>query len=87
MTTLTYEQLSKFNKLGLREICAYNRDFIYNFNSFNRKQFIELLIKKSKEGYKIVIPKSIETNDKYVKLKDISKSHIKIILNVYIISD
>ncbi len=38
MTSLTYTDLNQFNLHGIREICAYNRDNIYNFNSLGKKQ-------------------------------------------------
>lgn len=79
MTSLTYDKLYQFNTLGLREICASNRDVIYNFNALKKKQVIKLLITKSNEGYNIVIPKFIFNNDKYVKIKSFSKSYIRII--------
>ncbi len=40
MTSLTYTDLNQFNRHGIREICAYNRDYIYNFNSFKKKDKI-----------------------------------------------
>ena len=84
MTLLTYADLNQFKLLGIREICAYNRDHIYNFNSLGKKQMINLLIAKSNEGYEIVIPKFVLNNDKYVNLNNVSKSHIRITLKVYI---
>lgn len=69
MTSLTYDKLYQFNMHGLREICASNRDVIYNFNALKKQQVIKLLITKSNEGYNIVIPKFIFNNDKYVKIK------------------
>ena len=84
MTSLTYTDLNQFKSLGIREICAYNRDYIYNFNSLGKKQMINLLIAKSKEGYDIVIPKFVLNNDKYVNINNVSKSHIRITLKVYI---
>jgi hypothetical protein len=71
MTSLTYTDLNQFKSNGIREICAYNRDYIYNFNSLKKKQMIKLLIAKSNEGYEIVIPKFVFNNDKYVKKKKI----------------
>ena len=84
MTSLIYIDLNQFNRLGIREICAYNRDYIYNFNLLKKEQMIKLLIEKSNEGYKIVIPKFIFNNDKYIKLNKVSKSHIRIIKIYYI---
>ncbi len=37
MTLLTYADLNQFNLPGIREICTYNRDHIYNFNSLKKK--------------------------------------------------
>jgi hypothetical protein len=84
MTLLTYADLNKFNLPGIREICTYNRDHIYNFNSLKKNQMINLLIAKSNEGYEIVIPKFVLNNDKYVKLNNVSKSYIRITLKIYI---
>ncbi len=84
MTLLTYTDLNQFNLLGIREICAYNRDHIYNFNLLKKNQMINLLIAKSNDGCEIVIPKFIENNDKYVKLNNVSKSYLKITLKIYI---
>jgi len=84
MTSLTYTYLNQFNKNAIREICAYNRDHIYNFNSLGKKQMINLLIAKSNEGYEIVIPKFVLNNDKYVNLNNVSKSYIRITLKIYI---
>ena len=78
MTSLTYNDLKQFNTLGLREICAYNRDCIYNFNILKRHQIVDLLITKSNQGYTISIPKFILNNHKFTKL-NFSKSNIKII--------
>ena len=83
MTSLTYTDLNQFKSLGIREICAYNRDYIYNFNLLKKEQMIKLLIEKSNEGYKIVIPKFVLNNDKYIKLNKVSKSHIRIIKIIY----
>lgn len=86
MTSLTYNDLKQFNILGLREICAYNRDTIYNFNILKRHQIVDLLITKSNEGYTIAIPKFILNNHKFTKL-NFSKSHIRTIKIYNIISD
>ena len=79
MTTLTPDYLHLFNVLGLKAICTSNRDIIYNFNSLNRQQIIELLITKTNEGYKIVIPAYITKNKDYLRT---NKSYIKIFLNI-----
>ena len=84
MTLLTYTDLNQFNLPGIREICAYNRDHIYNFNSLGKKQMINLLIAKSNEGCEIVIPNFVLKNKKYVKLNNVSKSYIRITLKIYI---
>ena len=82
MPSLTYTDLNQFKGLGIREICAYNRDYIYNFNLLKKKQMIQLLIAKSNEGYEIVIPKFVFSNDKYVKLNNLSKSYLSIPLMI-----
>jgi hypothetical protein len=79
MTTLTPDYLHLFNVLGLKAICTSNRDIIYNFNSLNRQQIIQLLITKTNEGYKIVIPSFITKNKDYLRT---NKSYIKIFLNI-----
>lgn len=86
MTSLTYNDLNKFKGLGIREICAYNRDYISNFNSLKKEQMIKLLIEKSNEGYKIVIPKFVLNNDKYIKLNNVSKSKTRIIKYIIFIN-
>ncbi len=82
MPSLTYTDLNQFKGLGIREICAYNRDYIHNFNLLKKKQMIQLLIAKSNEGYEIVIPKFVFSNDKYVKLNNLSKSYLSIPLMI-----
>ncbi len=56
MTALTPDYLHLFNVLGLEAICTSNRDIIFGFNSLNRQQVIQVLITKTYEGYKLVIP-------------------------------
>ena len=79
MTTLTPEYLHLYTVLGLKAICTSNRDIIYNFNLLNRQQIIQLLITKTNEGYKIVIPPFIIKNKNYFRSR---KSYIKIFLNI-----
>ena len=56
MSVLTYDYLNLFNVLGLKAICTSNRDVIFSFNLLNRQQIIQLLMTKTNEGYKLVIP-------------------------------
>lgn len=79
MTALTLDYLNLFNVLGLKAICTSNRDIIYNFNTLNRQEIMQLLINKTKEGYKIVIPQFILNNNDYFRIR---KSYIKIFLDI-----
>lgn len=79
MTVLTADYLNLFNVLGLKAICTSNRDVIFSFNLLNRKQIIQLLIKKTNEGYKLVIPPFILKNNDYFRSR---KSYIKILLSI-----
>ena len=79
MTSLTYDYLNRFNVLGLRAICTSNRDIIFNSNTLNRQQIIQLLIMKTNEDYKIVVPPFITKNKDYFRSR---KSYIKILLNI-----
>jgi len=79
MTSLTYDYLNLFNVLGLKAICTSNRDIIFSFSLLNRNQIIELLMTKTNEGYKLVIPPYITNNKDYFRSR---KSYIKIFLNI-----
>ena len=77
MTVLTADYLNIFNVLGLKAICSSNRDVIFSFNLLKRQQIIQLLITKTNEGYKLVIPPYIFKNENYFKSR---KSYIKTLL-------
>ena len=79
MTSLTYDYLNLFNVFGLKAICTSNRDIILNFNTLNRHQIIQLLMTKTNEGYKLVIPPFITNNKDCFRSR---KSYIKIFLNI-----
>ncbi len=79
MTTLTPDYLLLFNVLGLKAICTFNRDIVFSFNALNRQQIIQLLIMKTNEGYRIVVPPFITKNKDYFRSR---KSYIKILLNI-----
>ena len=79
MMALTIDYLNLFNFLGLKAICTSNRDIIYNFNTLNRQEIMQLLINKTKEGNKIVIPQFILNNNDYFRIR---KSYIKIFLDI-----
>ena len=79
MTSLTYDYLNLFNVFGLKAICSSNRDIILNFNTLNRHQIIQLLMTKTYEGYKLVIPPFITSNKDYFRSR---KSYVKILLNI-----
>ena len=74
MTVLTADYLNIFNVLGLKAICTSNRDVIFSFNLLKRQQIIQLLITKTNEGYKLVIPPFIFKSDDYFRSR---KSYIK----------
>ena len=74
MTVLTADYFNIFNVLGLKAICTSNRDVIFSFNLLNRQQIIQLLITKTNEGYKLVIPPFIYKNEDYFRSR---KSYIK----------
>ena len=52
-----------------------NRDIIFSFSLLNRHQIIELLMTKTNEGYKLVIPPYITNNKDYFRSR---KSYINI---------
>ena len=79
MSVLTYDYLNLFNVLGLKAICTSNRDVIFSFSLLNRQQIIQLLMTKTNEGYKLVIPPFIFKNKEYFRSR---KSYIKIYLNI-----
>ena len=79
MTSLTYDYLYLFNVFGLKAICTSNKDIILNFHALNRHQIIQLLMTKTNEGYKLVIPPFITNNKDYFKSR---KSYIKIFLDI-----
>ncbi len=79
MTTLTPDYLLLFNVLGSKAICNFNRDIIFSFNLLNRQRIIQLLITKTNEGYKIVVPPFITKNKDYFRSR---KSYINILLNI-----
>jgi hypothetical protein len=70
MTAVTPDYLHLFNVLGLKAICTSKRDilFNFNFNKLNRQQSIQLLIAKTNDGYKIVIPSFITKNNGYFRI-------------------
>ena len=74
MSVLTADYLNIFNVLGLKAICSSNRDVIFSFNLLKRQQIIQLLITKTNEGYKLVIPPFIFKNEDYFRSR---KSCIK----------
>ena len=71
MPVLTADYLNRFNVLGLKAICTSNRDIIFSFNLLNRQQIIQLLITKTNEGYKLVIPPFIFKNEDYFRSRKV----------------
>jgi len=66
MEELTINNLNNFSLFGLRQICSYNRDFLYNFNKIPRKQLIALIQTRLKENHTILIPPFVFKDNKYL---------------------
>ena len=67
MSILNIDDLPVFTVLGLKAICSVNRDIIYGFNLLSKKDILQLLTNKLKQGYEIVIFPFIYNEPLYFK--------------------
>ena len=72
MNILHINQISFFTVLGLKAICAANRDIVSGYNSLSRKHIIQLLTNRINSGFKFIIPPFIYKEPDYFL-----KSYIK----------
>ena len=60
------KQLEIYNRFGLLQICAYNRDCISGYNALNKNEILNILDYCLFEKKQILIPDYIYKNEKYL---------------------
>ena len=67
MQSLQKEEIIRYNILGLREICRYNRDIFSSFNRLSWDELYLLLCRKIDENNIIKVAPFILNNNFYIR--------------------